>query len=173
MRGHFRARASLVLIALALAAASCNYGLRGGGGFPGHIRTVFVAPLDNETVQYELDQQIFRALTERLPRSLGVRIGAERTADAIVRGTITRYEDVAQNYRPGSQPGSVDVIQNQVQITISLQIIDVRENLILYEATSITGSGLYQPSSQSEDVARARAIEVLIQQIIDGAQSQW
>jgi hypothetical protein len=171
MSGFCRASASLAL-ALTLLVGGCNYGLRGGGGFPSEIRTVYIAPIGNETVQFDLGQQIFRGLSERLPGALGLRPAGERVADAVVRGTVLRYEDVAQSYRPG-QPGSVDVVQHQVQITASIQIIDVRNSVILYEAAAITGRGEYRPDTQSDDVARTRAIEFLIQQIINGAQSQW
>jgi hypothetical protein len=162
-----------LLLALALATAACNYGFRGGGGFPAHVRTIYIAPLENDTEQFDVHQQVLRALTERLPRSLGVRLAGERTADAVLRGTVTRYEDVAQNYRPGAQPGSVDVVQHQVQITLSIQIVDVQRNEVLFEGTGLTGRGEYRPDTQSEDVARARAIELLVQQIVDRAQSQW
>jgi hypothetical protein len=171
MSGFCPASARLAL-ALTLLVAGCNYGLRGGGGFPTEIRTVYIAPLGNETVQFDLGQQIFRGLSERLPGALGLRPAGERVADAIVRGTVVRYEDVAQSYRPG-QPGSLDVVQHQVQITASIQIIDVRNGVILYEAPSISGRGEYRPDTQSDEVARTRAIEFLIQQIINGAQSQW
>lgn len=173
MSGYCRASARLaLLLTLALTAGACNYGLQGGGGFPAEIRTVYIAPLANETIQFDVGQQIFRSLTEQLPGALGLRLASERTADAVVRGTVTRYEDAAQNYRPG-EPGNVEVVQHQVQITISIQIIDVHQNQILYEENSVSGRGEYRPDTQSDEIARTRAIELLIQQIINGAQSQW
>jgi hypothetical protein len=174
MSGLCRAASRLLpVLALALAAGACNYGFTGGGGFPAHVRTIYIAPLDNETVQFDLDQQIFRAMNERLPRALGVRVAGERNADAILRATVTSYEDAAQNYRPGQQAGSVEVLQHQVQVRLNIRIVDVRQNVILYESQGITGRGEYRPDTQSDEVARLRAIETLIQQIIDGAQSQW
>jgi hypothetical protein len=173
MSGIFRAGSRPALLALALLLGACNYGFRGGGGFPPHVRTIFIAPIENETVQFDVDQLIFRMMSERLPRTLGVRVAGERSADAIVRARVNAYEDVAQNYRPGQQQGSVEIVQNQVQIRLSIQIIDIRQNEILFESNGITGRGEYRPDTQSEEVARNRAIEMLIQQIIDGAQSQW
>ena len=166
-----RANASLALLCVLLL-AGCNYGFRGGGGFPPHIRTLYIEPFENRTDKPELDPQIFRELNSRLPGALGVRQGGERVADAIVRGQIVRYDDLVQNYRPGSE-GNVEVELNQVQVVVSVQIIDVRNNAILWESTSVTGRGEYRPGSQSDEVARTEAIESLIQQIIDGAQSQW
>jgi outer membrane lipopolysaccharide assembly protein LptE/RlpB len=178
MSGYFRAASRLALLAalpaaLGVGLSACNYGFRGGGGFPPHVRTIYIAPLENETIQFDLDQQIFRMMNERLPRSLGVRVAGERAADAVLRATVTGYEDAAQNYRPGQQAGSVEVVQHQVQIRMTIRIVDVRENVILFESTGITGRGEYRPDTQSDETARNRAIETLIQQIIDGAQSQW
>lgn len=170
--GYYRANVRLVLLALAVSTVGCNYGFRGGGGFPDHVRTVFIAPFENETPQFDLDEIVVEALNEQLPRSLGVRLAGENSADAIIRGTVTRYEDVARNYRPG-QAGTVEVLEHQVRITVSLTIVDVRDNVILFESTAISGSGEYRPDTQSDQVARARALETLIQQIVDGAQSQW
>ncbi|HEX6309817.1 MAG TPA: LPS assembly lipoprotein LptE [Longimicrobiales bacterium] len=172
MSGFFPGSAKLALVLFLLLPTACIYGLSGGGGFPSDIRTVFIAPLGDETGRFDVGQQIFTELSDELPRALGLRLAGERAADALVRGTVTRYEDAAQNYRPG-EPGSVDVVQHQVQITMSIQIIDVRRSVILYEQTAVSGRGEYRPDTQSDEVARARAIETLIQQIINGAQSQW
>lgn len=165
-------RSALASVVLALLVTGCNYGFRGGGGFPPHIRTIYIAPFENRTDKPELDPEIFRALNDRLPSALGVRQAGERAASAIVRGEITRYEDLVQNYRPGSQ-GSVEVELNQVQVVVSIQIIDVANNAILWESSGVSGRGEYRPGTQSDEVARRNAIESLIQQIIDGAQSQW
>lgn len=163
-----RAFASAALIAL----TGCNYSF-GGGGFPSAIKTIYIQPFDNETVQFELDQQLFRKLQEKLPRALGVRPAGEQAADAWVKGRILRYEDAAQNYRPGDSQSGVQVLQHQVQITIELQLINRKDNTILWEANGLTGRGEYRPANQTDIVARDQALENIVQQIIDGAQSQW
>jgi hypothetical protein len=165
----------LLLLAGALLLAGCNYGFRGGGGFPPHVRTLFIAPLDNETVQFDIDQQIHLVMMDRLPRALGVRLAGERTADAVVRARVVRYEDVAQSYLPGQQPGAVEVLQHQIQVTLALQIVDVQRNEILFDGSGLMGRGEYNPDGgvQAQDGARNRAIDLLIQQIVDRAMSQW
>jgi hypothetical protein len=168
--GRFAALSAL--LTGALAAGGC-YGFSGGGGFPSHIRTVYIEPFDNRTDRFDVDQLLFRQLTENLPRSLGVRLGPQQTADAVVRGSISRYEDAARSYLPGQASGGIEVLQHQVQITISVEIIDVTRNLILWDSQALTGRGEYRPDSQSDEIARTRAIESIIRQIIDGAQSQW
>lgn len=161
-----------LLPAALLLLGGCLYGFQGGGGFPSSVRSIYIAPFENRTDQFDIDQLLAQQLTENLPRSLGVRLAGEQVADAVVRGRITNYQDAAHNYRPG-QPGQVEVLQHQVQITVAVEIIDVANNEILWDSQSITGRGEYRPDSQPPDAARARAIEHLIQQIVDGAQSQW
>jgi hypothetical protein len=148
------------------------YGFRGGGGLPDHIRTIYIAPFENETDKPELDPQVNRALNETLPRALGLRPAGENNADLAVTGRIVRYDDVASNYRPGQQ-GGIDVEQHQVSISVSIAMLDVRENLIRFESTSLVGRGEYRPNTQSDAQAIQAALKLLVQQIVDGAQSQW
>jgi len=170
--GRFPATRPAFAAALLVALLGGCYRFAGGGGFPDTVKTVYIAPFENRTDRFELEEQIYRKLSESLPRALGVRPAGEQTADAIVRGTITRYEDAAQSYVPGQQ-GSVQVLQHQVTIAVSIEIIDVVKNEVLWESTSVTGRGEYSPDRQTDEAARIKAIDVLIQQIIDGAQSQW
>ena len=165
------AAADVLLLAIALF-AGC-YGFQGGGGFPSTIRTLYIQPFDNQTAQFELDQQIFGKLLEQLPRALGVRPGGQEVADAIVRGKVTRYDDVAQNYRAGSEQQDVQVLQHQVTVTISVEVIDTRRRVVLWESSGLSGKGEYIPGQESDVDARKKAVDNLVQQIIDGAQSQW
>lgn len=153
--------------------AGCSYGFRGGGGFPSDIRTVFVEQFENRTVQYDLDTQVYDRLFNELPRRLGIRPAAREYADAVVRGSIVRYDDAARNYRPGDTGMPTEVIQRQVQITLAIEVIDTRKNLIIWESNNVTGIGEYNSDSQTDDAGRTKAIENLIQQILDGVQSQW
>lgn len=173
LRRAGRTMAALALIAgVTIPATACNYGFQ-GGGFPTHIRTIYIAPFENETPQFELQGRLFTELVEELPAQLGLRTAGAESADAILRGRILRYDDVAQNYRAGSnqQPGAV--VGHEVQIGISAELVDVRDNVIRWEARSLTGRGTYDPGSQTDGVGQLEAIESIIEQIIAGAQSQW
>lgn len=172
---HFRRKSGSR--AFASAAALCGalsgcYGFSGGGGFPSDIRTLYIQPFENSTVQFELDQQLFSKLQERLPRALGVRPAGETSADAWVRGRITRYEDVAQNYRTNTS-NNVDIQTHQVQITVTIELVNRRNNTVLWESSSLTGRGEYRPLDQNDLEGRDKALNHIVQQIIDGAQSQW
>ncbi|MDX1675652.1 MAG: LPS assembly lipoprotein LptE [Longimicrobiales bacterium] len=166
-----RVAETLGLLALAAGLSGCMYGFE-GGGFPPHIRTIYIAPFENQTAQFDVDQQLFTALIEELPAQLGLQPAGRENADAILTGSIRRYEDVAQNYGTGSQGGS-GVLTHEVQIAISAQLVDVRDNVIRWEAGSLVGRGTYEPARETDDAGQQGAIASIIEQIIDGAQSQW
>lgn len=160
------------LAVVAAVVAACNYGFT-GGGLPANVETVYIEPLENETVQFGLEQQVFDALTEELPGQLGVQTGGRESADAIISGRVTRYDDAAQNFRAGQGRTGAQVVAHQVRIGLAIQILDVRRNLILWESSGVTGQGTYQPGSQADRVGIEAAIEDLVRKVIDGAQSQW
>lgn len=166
-----------MLVSLILPAVfSCGiYTFTGGGGLPGHIDTLAILPFENRTTQFTLTQELTQALSDDVPGRLGVNPADEATADAVLRGTIVRYSERAVNYQPqqGLDRAPLDVSQRRVEIAISVEIYDVREDRILWSSNSLSAMGEYLPESQTEDDGRRLAIENLVQAIIDGAQSQW
>lgn len=161
-----------LLAGIALLVPGCNYGFE-GGGFPSHIRTIYIEPFGNETPQFGLDGRLFATMVDELPGQLGLQTAGTESADAILRGRIVRYDDVAQNYRQDTNQPAGNVVSHEVQIGISAELVDVRDNVIRWESRSLTGRGSYDPTTQTEDVGQQEAIENILEQIIDGAQSQW
>ncbi len=164
---------TLLAFAAALAQAGCLYSFRAGSFPPPHIKTIAVAPFENETTRFELSGEIHDQLLRNLPRALGIRTAGEDVADAVVRGTIVRYDVVAPNYRAGAEGQPAEVLQRQVSITVRIEIVDLVNNVVLWEDRNVMAQGQFLEASESEDVGRAEAIELLVQKIVDGAQSNW
>jgi hypothetical protein len=165
-----RFRASLVLVALAF--SGCVYSFV-GGGLPRHIRTIAIVPFENTTAQPLLDSEVETRMQEELPRNLGVRLAAEGVADAVVRGRITGYEEVAASVRPVGPDDRVPVIQRQVRILYEAEIYDMREDRPRWRAQARAALGNFQPDSESPEQGRSRAIQEMVRSLIEGAQSQW
>lgn len=152
-----------------------------GGGLPEHIDRVAVLPFELEVdalannvsppplLATDLQQQ----LQAELPRSLGVRLAEESLADAVVRGTIVGYEEVAASVRPTQGEDEVPVVQRQIRIAFSAEIYDVAGDRPLWRANSQSVVGNYLPESETMEAGVERAIEELVRKVIEGAQSQW
>jgi len=170
-----RRKRGLVLLLLSLSltgAGGCLYGFSGGGLPPG-IRTVAVLPFENMTAEPTLTQEITQAVREAVESRLGLRPAGEEQADAIVRGTITRYEpDIPLAITGASDATSnrVEVTNRMVQITVSVEILDQREGRPLWTRSGLTVQGEY---TTQEVEGRRKALDKLITDIVDGAQSQW
>jgi hypothetical protein len=166
-------RAAFLLLLL-LPLTACNYGFT-GGGLPGHIRTVAVLAFQNNTSQPLLETDIQRKLQEELPRSLGVRIAEESVADALVRGTVTSYDEVVSSVRPtqpGSQNDEILVQQRQVRIVFNAEIYDLRQDQVIWRAQGQSVLGTFS-EGESQEAGRTRALEELVTRFVEGAQSQW
>ena len=166
-----RARAALAL-AVALSQAGCMYSFR-GGSFPDHIRTMAVETFENETNRFEIQGELFEVMLRQVPRSLGIRVAAPEVADAVVRGTITRYDVTAPNYRPTAGGDRAEVLQRQVTLTVRVEIVDLVNNVVLWEESALRAEGIFLESEGSEEEGRQEAIDNMVQKIVDGAQSNW
>jgi len=164
--GPSAALAAVVLL------SGCNYSFRAGSFPPPHIQSIAIEPFDNETARFELTGELYDQLLRNLPGALGIRTAGADVADAIVRGRINRYDVTAPNYRAGQPGEAARVTQRQVNLSVSVEIVDLVENVILWESSSVTALGEYAEGAP-EEVGRLRAIELLVQEIVDGAQSNW
>ncbi|HXV86457.1 MAG TPA: LPS assembly lipoprotein LptE [Gemmatimonadales bacterium] len=168
-RGAVRRLAAWAVLPLGLEA--CLYGFA-GGGLPPHIRTVAVLPFDNQTTDPQLTLEVSEAVREAMERRLGLRLAAEESADALVRGTITRYEpDIPLSFQPGDATREVQVTRRRVQLAVTVEIVDQRAGRTLWQRSGLTVDGEYDPPNEAE--GKQVALRKLVTDIVDGAQSQW
>lgn len=157
------------LVSLSTLTLTGCYGFA-GGGLPPSVKTVAVLPFDNQTPEPTLTQEISRAVREAVEQRLGLRQSAESRADAVVRGSITRYEpDLPVAYTGGDS--AVTVTRRQVEITVSVEILDQKQGKALWERNGLTVRGDYEPGREAD--GRQKALDELVVNIVEGAQSQW
>lgn len=111
-------------------------------------------------------------MREAVQNRLGLRQAGEAQADAIVRGSITRYEpDLPVAYTGNATGAGVTVSRRLVQITVSVEIFDQKTNRALWQRSGLTVEGDYEPGREAD--GRQKALDRLIVNIVEGAQSQW
>ena len=160
-------RRSLVLSALAL--TGCFYGFS-GGGLPSHVHTVAIIPFENLTANPEIQRELVESLRGQLRDRLGLRDAAEARANAIVRGTIRRYEtDIPVGYSATNK--QTTTARRQLQISVDIEMVDQVSGKTLWERKGLSADGQYE--ERGEAVGRKQAIDRIVADIIQGAQSQW
>jgi len=151
-----------------MAASACRfpYGFT-GGGLPPNIRTMAIMPFENHTASPSVQQELLTEMRAELRRRLGVRDAPEDRADAIVRGVIVEYVvDI-----PVAFSTQATSARRRLQITIDVEIFDVGKGKVLFARKGLKAEGEYAERADAE--GRRLAIERLVNDVIEGAQSQW
>jgi hypothetical protein len=71
----------------------------------------------------------------------------------------------------GNDSTEVTVTRRQVQITVSVEILDQKGGKPLWQRNGLVLRGDYQSGQETE--GRRRALDDLVVNIVEGAQSQW
>lgn len=159
-----------VAASIALTACSLSPYKFAGGGLPRHIRTIAVVPFENETPSPDVQRELFEQMRRDIQSRLNLRDAPEARADAVVRGTIVRYDvDVPIAY--SSDPRQATTARRQLQLVVDVTIVDQTNGQTLWERKGLTAKGEY--AERNEATGRKQAIEELINDIIEGTQSQW
>jgi hypothetical protein len=159
------------LLALLLLGSACvpKYGFS-GGGLPSHIRTMAIQPFDNETPTPELQRELLDAMHRELQKRLGVRDAPESRSDAVVKGVIRSYDaDVPVAY--SSNPAQAVTARRRLRISLDVQIVDLTTNRTIWEKKSLSAEGDY--AERDEAGGRRDALTRIVNDIVEGAQSQW
>lgn len=167
-----------LLLALLFAVSGCSYGFA-GGGFPPEVRTIAVIPFENLTSDPSIAQEVNLSVREAVESRLGLRAAGEAAADAVVRGTVRRYEpDQPVAYSGGGGTGGIGNPQNQVtvnrrllQVVVELEITAKGREKPLVAKRQFQLQGDYEPGRERE--GRRKALDLLVTDLVNAAQSQW
>lgn len=160
---------------LTLALAGCTFGFV-GGGLPPAIRTVAVSPFQNNTADPSLAQLVTLAVKQAIESRLGLRAAAQSQADAVVTGTITRYDPdqpLAYVGTPTSAGAAnqVSVTRRQVELTVDITVVEQRTGRTLWDGKNQLVQGDYDPGHEEE--GRRKALAQLVNKVIDGVHQNW
>lgn len=157
---------------VAWSAAGCRFSPYkfAGGGLPGSIRTVAILPFDNQTSTPDLQRDLFDSMRRTLQSRLNLRDASEARADAIVRGAILKYDiDVPIGF--SADPRQTASARRQLQLVVDVAIIDQASGRTLWERKGLAAKGEY--AERNEPAGRRQAITEILNDIVEGAQSQW
>ncbi len=71
----------------------------------------------------------------------------------------------------GGEGQPVNVTRRLVQITVSVEIMDQKQDKPLWQRSGLVLEGEYDPGQELD--GRNKALDKLVTNIVEGAQSQW
>lgn len=160
----------LGLVGAALFLLTGCYGFSGGGGLPRNLKTVAIQPFDNETATPELQREVFEQLRSVLRDRLNLREAPEAKADLVVRGRLVKY-DVDLPAGASADPRQTTSNRRRLQIVMDIEILDQTTQRSLLKKDGLSREGQY--AEGGERTGRRNALESLMNDIVEGVQSQW
>jgi len=159
----------LIVSLSVLCLTGCFYSFA-GGGLPPNIHTMAISTFDNQTASPDLPKELYDTMHRELQKRLGVRDAPSDRADALVKGTISAYEaDVPVGF--SANPQQAVSARRRLQITVDVEIIDQSNGRPLFTKKALREEADYNERAEAD--GRQQAIDKLVQQIIDGVQSNW
>lgn len=164
-----------MVCASALTGCFWKYGFH-GGGLPPNIKTIAVLPFENNTATPELQKSILDGLRSATGSRLGLREASEEHADAVLKGTIERYDtDVPVGYSGGRITGATaataTTTERRLELQIDVEIDEQSTGRVLWQRKGLVEAGDYPEGA--ETTGRALAVKKVVNDVIEGAQSQW
>jgi hypothetical protein len=140
------------------------------GALPPHIRNAAILPFENQTASPDLQRELAEGLRKAFSSRLGLREASEDKASAIVRGVIVQYEtDVPVGF--SANPAQATSARRRLQLKVDVEIFDVTLNKVLWSRKGMSAEGDYGENEEAS--GRKQALERIINDVIEGAQSQW
>ncbi len=169
VRRAARATFAAALLLVSATLTGCIYGFS-GGGLPSHVKTAAVLPFENETATPEFPRELQEALRTGLQSRLGLRDAPEERASAIVRGKITRYEpDIPVGFSADRNQSTS--VRRRLRVQVDVEIVDQVTGKTLWTRKGMQAEGEY--AERGEAAGRKQAIDRIVNDVIEGAQSQW
>ena len=127
-------------------------------------------PFENQTAAAEVKRELSDALRKAMQSRLGLRDASENRANALVRGTITKYEpDVPVAF--SADPNQATTARRDSRSVVDVQIVDQTNGKTLWERKGLSAEGEY--AERDEPDGRRQALERIVNDVVEGAQSQW
>ena len=138
---------------------------------------ILAADEDGDTITLSGDAFTIK-VKDDIPIATTATVTATVDGDALGRTTGDESGDDAGDSSTGNadatptlRPGEVTVTRRRVQITMNVEIYDQREDRVLWQRSGLTVDGEYSPPAELD--GRKIALDKLVNDIVDGAQSQW
>lgn len=167
-------RGSIILMVLPLLINGCfRYSFSGSG--PSHIKTIAIPLFDNATAEYGVVERLTDELILAFQNDNTLKITDEKSADAVLSGTLVRVTDVPYTYEGEGEANNFNVGEYKLTLTVKLSYFDqVKDELIWEQEVQDWGTYNHTTGAPEErDEGFNEAIEKLSEDILNMTVSGW
>lgn len=152
---------------LAMAAFSCGVYTFSQSALGG-IKSIAIPLFDDQSTEGGLRERITDQLAKAFVADGTVKVVREQQADGILRGVVVSYTREPYNYT------NTEIVTEYIcRITLDVQFVNRRSDKVIWEQKGMTNWGTYNTDSESEDIGKTRAIDKLVEDIINKTVKGW
>ena len=137
-----------------------------GAGLPG-IKTIAIPLFENQTEEYGIREELTNKLVQAFVQDNTLKVVSERTADAVLRGTILKYQKDAYTFDQ-----SENVKEYIARIYVKITVEDKKHSKNIWEEENLQGWGTF-PADSSEAYGKSKAIDKLTEDIVNRTVKGW
>ena len=160
---------SFLFALLLVTPSGCGYTLK---ATPPHgLETIYVETFQNETFEPALEIDLTNSIIDRFLFDGTLRITEKEHADAVLKGTLTRFKREPLRYT-----NAEEVFEYRLILMIDLSLWDNRTQTTLWEERRFIGDTSFfrsGASEKSEEKATQDAISELSRRIVDRVVEEW
>jgi hypothetical protein len=153
----------LVVVILLLWVGGCGYRPHGRGSLPPEIQRLHLAALKNSTLRPGLQGIVGTAILGRLQQEGRIRTAPQETADAVLEGTISAYQNIPVAFEQG------DIGRRfRVRLILNMQLKErngekvLLKDEVLGEAYYTAGTGVVTTRAAEEEAGLRAAQDLAV-----------
>jgi hypothetical protein len=134
----------------------------------GNIKSIAIPLFDDKSTEGTLGEQMTDKLAKAFLTDGTVKVVREQQADGILKGTVVSYSRDPYNYT-----GNEIVTEYRCLITLDVQFLNRRDGKVIWEEKGMSNWGTFKADTESEDTGKSRAVDKLVEDIINKTVKGW
>ena len=159
-----------LLFFLCISFVGCGVYTFSGSTLPSHLKTVDIPLFTNKSLQPGVAEDITAKLNSKVQEDNLLK-PVSQNSDATIIGKVLSYDNRPYTYGSKSVR-NVDVSSYSVKISVEVEFLDNKKDKTIYKGV-ITEEGIYDFEGETEEVGKERAVEKIIDKIMQNSVQSW
>lgn len=159
-----------LLFFLCISFVGCGVYTFSGSTLPSHLKTVDIPLFTNQSLQPGVAEDITAKLNSKVQEDNLLK-PVSQNSDATIIGKVLSYDNRPYTYGSKSVR-NVDVSSYSVKISVEVEFLDNKKDKTIYKGV-ITEEGIYDFEGETEEVGKERAVEKIIDKIMQNSVQSW
>ncbi len=159
-----------LLFLLCVSFVGCGVYTFSGSTLPSHLKTVDIPLFTNKSLQPGVAEDITAKLNSKVQEDNLLK-PVSQNSDATITGKVLSYDNRPYTYGSKSVR-NVDVSSYSVKISVEVEFLDNKKDKTIYKGV-ITEEGIYDFEKETEEVGKERAVEKIIDKIMQNSVQSW